>query len=147
MGAEKVAAPLRVVLDTNVVLSALLFEHGRLAWLRGTWQSSRVVPLVCRESAGELLRALSYPKFKLTAQEQEELLADFLPYAETVALPDKWPRLPRCRDPHDRVFLALARCADAEALVTGDKDLLALASRFTPPILTAEALRARLHAP
>ncbi len=81
----------RVVLDTNVVLSALLFPSGRLAWLREAWQVGRVVPVVCRETTAELLSALAYPKFRLSVEEREELLADFLPYVEVVALPNPWP--------------------------------------------------------
>lgn len=69
----------RVVLDPNVVLSALLFASGCLAWLRRAWQHGRMQPLVCRETAAELLRVLAYPKFKLSRPEQEQLLADLLP--------------------------------------------------------------------
>lgn len=135
---------LRVVLDTNIVLSALLFASGRLAWLRQAWQTGRIRPLVCKETAAELLRVLTYPKFKLSAAEQEELLADFLPFTETVLLPAVSPELPLCRDPHDQVFLVLARTAAVGALVTGDDDLLDLRETFLPPIWTAEELRQRL---
>jgi len=134
----------RVVLDTNIVLSALLFTRGRLAWLRGAWQGGRLQPLACRESASELLRVLAYPKFKLSAVEQEQLLADFLPYAEAVELPRPWPDLPACRDAKDQVFLALAHAGRADALVTGDADILALRQAFAGvcPILTAQELAA-----
>jgi len=37
----------RVVIDTNVVLSALLFEKGRVAWMRDAWARSLCRPLVC----------------------------------------------------------------------------------------------------
>ena len=70
---------MRVVLDTNVVLSALLFTSGRLAWIRRAWQHQQLKPLVCRETASELLRVLAYPKFKLSTAEQQALLEDFLP--------------------------------------------------------------------
>lgn len=136
--------PPRLVLDTNIVLSALLFARGRVAWVRDAWQSGRLRPLVCRETAAELLRVLAYPKFKLSPEEQQELLADFLPYAETVAIPASLPDLPRCRDVCDQVFLALAVAARADALVTGDADLLALREGFSPPILTADELKLRL---
>ena len=63
----------RVVLDTNVVVSALLFTSGRLAWVRRAWQHQRLRPLVCRETANELLRVLTYPKFRLTDGEQQAL--------------------------------------------------------------------------
>ena len=71
----------RVVLDTNVVLSALVFAQGRLAVVRYAWQSGRCQPLVSPATASELVRALAYPKFGLSADEQRELLADYLPYS------------------------------------------------------------------
>jgi len=136
---------LRVVIDTNIVLSALLFKKGRLSWIRHAWQNKSITPVVCRQTAAELMRVLTYPKFKLTTEEKDELLADFLPWAEVVTLPEKCPEIPECRDAHDHVFLALARFADVEALVTGDNDLLTLRDRFQPPILTAEELNNRLN--
>lgn len=128
----------RVVLDTNVVLSALVFTQGRLTPLRHVWQDARCRPLVSNATAAELLRALAYPKFKLSAAEQQELLADYLPYCATVRMPVKLPAIPHCRDPFDAPFLQLASAGKADYLITGDKDLLSLASRFTCPIITAE---------
>ena len=136
----------RVVLDTNVVLSALIFSRGRFAWLREAWQFGRIRPLVCRATAGELIAVLSYPKFRLAPTERDELLADYLPWCETVVVPEPLPEVPRCRDPGDEPFLCLAVAAGADCLVTGDGDLQVLADRFDPPILTIEALRRRLDA-
>lgn len=136
---------LRVVCDTNTVVSALLFAQGRLAWLRTAWREGSTVPLVCRETAAELLRVLTYPKFRLSPAEQEELLGDFLPYAEVCELRHS-PEAPPCRDPHDRVFLQLALSTQADALLTGDADLLALKAHFPIPIITpAELLDSIQH--
>ena len=85
-----------------------------------------------------MIRALAYPKFKLLAQEQEELLADYLPYCKTVRIPSPPPTTPACRDALDVPFLQLALAGKAEALVTGDKDLLSLADSFSCPILSAD---------
>ncbi|MGC3983308.1 MAG: putative toxin-antitoxin system toxin component, PIN family [Pseudorhodoferax sp.] len=126
------------MLDTNVVLSALVFGKGRLAALRDSWQRHACVPLVSKPTVTELLRVLAYPKFRLTAPEQAQLLEEFLPWAEVVTLPEPWPVLPACRDPKDQVFLVLAHVARADALVTGDADLLALSDAFGLPILTVE---------
>jgi len=76
----------RVVLDTNIELSALLFSAGRLTWLRHAWQHQQLLPLICRGTGSELLRVLTYPKFKLSKSEQQELLAGFLPYADAVVV-------------------------------------------------------------
>ena len=128
----------RVVIDTNLVLSALVFAGGRLAPLRLAWQDQRVLPLVSRATAAELIRALAYPKFKLAAHEQEELLADYLPYCKTVRIPAPPPATPPCRDAFDVPFLELALAGKADALVTGDKDLLCLAGSLAFPILNAD---------
>jgi len=120
----------RVVLDTNVVVSALLFDHGRLSWLRPAWMAGDFRPLVSHATAEELLRVLSYSKFHLTEQEIEALLGDFLPFSEPVEVPlgvrEAVAALPRLRDPDDRIFLQLAEAGTAEFLITGDKDLLAV---------------------
>ena len=132
--------PPRVVLDTNVVLSALLFAQGRLAPLREAWQRAAFQPLVSSSTAAELMRALTYPKFKLSRDEQQELLADYLPYCTTVRVPAELPETPACRDPADTPFLQLALAGEADYLVTGDQDLLSLAASFPRPIITAEQL-------
>jgi uncharacterized protein len=137
----------RVVLDTNVVLSALIFADGRLAQVRHAWHEKRFEPLASAATADELARAIAYPRFKLTSLEQQELLADYLPYCTVVAIPAKRPKVPPCRDPGDVPFLHLAVTGNAEYLVTGDKDLLAIASRFACPIVTPqEFLRLRVFA-
>ena len=134
----------RLVLDTNVLVSALLFHNGALSWLRHAWQSDTIRPIASRDTTTELIRVLSYPKFRLRNDEREDLLGDYLPWCETVAVPDL-TEIPECRDPFDRPFLKLALAASADALVTGDKDLLALAEVFSVPILTPDAFRERLH--
>lgn len=134
----------RVVLDTNVVLSALVFTHGRAVAAREAWQVGRCEPLVSKATVDELIRALGYPKFKLVADEQRELLADYLPYCRAVVIPAKLPRTPPCRDPFDLPFLQLAIVGKADFLVTGDRDLLDIKSRLLCPIVTLEAFLAGL---
>lgn len=128
----------RVVIDTNPVLSALVFVQGRLAPLRRAWQGERCQPMVSRGTAAELIRVLAYPKFKLTLEEQQELLADYLPWCMTVNMPDPAPVTPVCRDPFDLPFLQLALLGKADYLVTSEQDLLILAGEFSCPIVTAD---------
>ena len=128
----------RVAIDTNLVLSALVFAHGRLSPLRLAWQGGFCQPLVSSATAAELIRVLAYPKFKLTTENQQELLADYLPYCTTVRMPAKLPATPDCRDKFDLPFLQLAVAGKADCLVTGDQDLLSLADQFTCPIITAD---------
>ena len=127
-----------VVIDTNLVLSALVFAQGRLTPLRQAWQNQWVVPLVSKVTAAELIRVLNYPKFKLSTADQQELLADYLPYCQTIIIPDPPPMTPKCRDAFDVPFLELAVSGHAKALITGDQDLLSLVDHFTCPILTAD---------
>lgn len=133
---------LRVVHDTNVAVSALLFRAGRLAWLRDAWADCTVVPVVCRSTIAELEQVLLYPKFRLAADEVTALLACYLEQAESRPDPSASLRVPRCRDEDDRLFLRLAYAARADALVTGDADLIALAPRSRVRILSPAALRA-----
>lgn len=127
----------RVVLDTNCVISALLFSQQKMAWLRHGCQSGDFVPLVNKQTASELLRVLAYPKFKLTKAEQALLLADFLPYAEIIPIIDAPDDLPTIRDPADQKFLTLAVIGKADALIAGDSDLLAIKNSFKLlPIMT-----------
>lgn len=120
-----VAAP-RVVLDTHIVLSALVFPSGPAAQLRRGWQDASCLPLVDTLTVQELIRVLAYPKFRLSPEAQQELLADYLPYAEIVKPAAHAPSVPAGRDPFDLPFLQLAAAGRARVLVTGDKDLLAL---------------------
>jgi putative PIN family toxin of toxin-antitoxin system len=141
---------LPVVLDTNCLVSALLFSRNNLKWLRELWQRQAIVPLVCKDTVSELLRVLAYPKFKLTQQEQEILLADFLPYTQVVQIAEVPKGLPCIRDAQDQIFLTLAVVGKAEALITGDQDLLVWQDRFSsPPIMTLTAFyqwySARFH--
>ncbi|MDE0704503.1 MAG: putative toxin-antitoxin system toxin component, PIN family [Rhodospirillaceae bacterium] len=137
--------PPRLVLDTNILVSALLFHSGRLSWLRGAWSSERIRPLVGRETAAELIRVLGYPKFRLSDADRQDILEDYLPFCETVTVPDPLPAVPECRDPFDRPFLELALAARADALVTGDTDLQALADDFAVPILTPAGLKRQIY--
>jgi len=130
----------RVVLDTNVVISALLFPGGAAGRVRAGWQSGRFVPLACAATVRELMHVLAYPKFKLSPEAQEDLFADYIPWVRVVRIPEPAPRVPACRDPDDLAFLHLAVVGKAHALVSGDKDLLALAgARGLCPVMTIEA--------
>jgi putative PIN family toxin of toxin-antitoxin system len=132
----------RVVFDTNVVLSALLFPAGRLAWLRPHWREGGAVPLISPAMARELTRVLAYPKFRLSEQYRMELLTMYIPYCESFNPADKCPI--ECRDSKDQPLLDLAQCGKADMLVTGDDDLLALAGQTAFLIETPEDCRRRV---
>ena len=117
---------MRVVLDTNAVISALLFS-GVSSKLVSLWQNGLITPLLSREILDEYLRVLSYPKFQLSDEEIKELIQEeILPFAEVVKPKRRW-RVVR-RDPSDNKFLECAVAGRASVIISGDKDLLSLGS-------------------
>jgi putative PIN family toxin of toxin-antitoxin system len=94
----------------------------------------------------ELIRVLAYPKFELSRDEIDTVLAAYIPFTESVVLGSSGDEttLPDCDDPADQEFLRLALAGDAEALVTGDTDLLRLRDETPFPILTPAQLKTRL---
>jgi putative PIN family toxin of toxin-antitoxin system len=127
----------RIVFDTTTVVSALLFPSGRLAWLRQHWRGGGCVPLISSATAAELTRVLHYQKFGLSTDDASELLAQYLPLCEIVEHVERCTCI--CRDARDQPFLDLAQSGRAEALVSGDQDLLTLAGQITFLIETPEA--------
>ena len=133
------------MLDTNVVVSALVFQHGRLAAVRNAWMAGRFLPLASQATMAELLRVLTYPKFQLTADDIAALLADYLPFVEPVEIPAGGIAVPDPPDPDDRIFLELAEVGKAQFLVTGDRDLLGLSSVGTCRIIAPPEFLASLE--
>jgi uncharacterized protein len=119
---------LRVVLDTNTVVSALVLRSTAMRPVMLLWQQRRIQPVVSKPMVQELMRVLAYPKFRLTELEIESLLADYLPYCEVVQVEGHFNTLhvATCRDPKDQMFLNAAQIADVRYLVTGDAELHAV---------------------
>jgi putative PIN family toxin of toxin-antitoxin system len=132
----------RVVFDTTIVVSALVFANGRLTWLRQHWRERGCVPLISRATAAELTRVLGYPKFHLSSDDRRELLAEYLPNCEIIKVTRRCKLV--CRDANDQPFLDLAQGGKADLLVSGDRDLLALAGETRFLIETPAAYRVRL---
>jgi putative PIN family toxin of toxin-antitoxin system len=123
-----------VVLDTNVLVSALLFG-GKVGMLRDLWKSGRIIPLISKDTFAEFRKVLSYPKFNLSQQEIRAILNDeILPCVEAVEIIKQVTGI--CRDPQDDMFLAVAISGGASHLVTGDQDLLVLKSYSETQIVT-----------
>jgi len=115
---------IRVVLDTNVLVSALLFT-GPPSQLIPAWQSGRLRPVLSAEILEEYLGVLAYRKFKLTDDEIHGLIEeDLLPFVDTVRTTPV--TVPSLRDPDDLKFIACAKAAKVRWLVSGDDDLLSL---------------------
>jgi len=112
---------IRVVLDTNVLISALLFK-GELSRIVGLWQKGKITPVISKETFDELRTVLEYPKFSLSRAEIESLIEnEILPFFEVVNVGKHVKGA--CRDPGDDKFISCALSANADCIVTGDKDL------------------------
>jgi putative PIN family toxin of toxin-antitoxin system len=135
---------MRVVLDTNVVLSVVVFRDERFHGLVRAWRARTVVPLVDDDCVAELARVLDYPQFARRCAGREAALAEYLPYTERVATAGQGAGLARCRDPDDQKFIVLAHVGRAEALVTSDAMLLGVRRRVGFAIETPKAFLARL---
>jgi putative PIN family toxin of toxin-antitoxin system len=136
VGKEK-RSVIRVVLDTNVLVSALLFS-GEIGRIVAGWKEGAFAPVFSRDTFDEFRRVLAYPKFSLTVQEIEALIEDeVLPFCEVIEIEEVIRDV--CRDPADDKFLSCAVAAGAECIVSGDKDLLDLGSFRNIPSLTIAA--------
>ena len=116
----------RLVLDTNVLVSALLFRSEASALL-DAWRGGRFRLAVSEPILDEYARVLDYPKFRLSKHGAATIMAEFaLPYCDRFRAAGG-PRL--CSDPDDDKFIHCALAARTAALVTGDRALLALGPR------------------
>ncbi len=139
MGKVKVK---RVVIDTNVVISAFLFggEPGELIPL---WKSGRIQPLASKEIVDEYLRVLTYPKFKLTPEEINFILyQEILPHFRIVRA--KHGRVIVGDHPSDDKFIRCAEAGKAKTIISGDQHLLRFKSFGTIRILTPARFFAEL---
>jgi putative PIN family toxin of toxin-antitoxin system len=129
----------RVVLDTNVLLAALA-AHGLCeAVLEACLASHEIV--LSQHILGELRRHLR-GKFKVPARQVDAILA-FLREQAAVVSPAK-VEAGACRDRTDLAVLGTALAAEADCLVTGDRDLLALKTFQGIPLLSPRAFHDRL---
>lgn len=121
---------LRVVLDTNVLLSLWVFADSRFSEIREAISAGRLDPLTNEDCLAEYRRVLGYPEFGLTEPAQLLAYNAYTGIASQVAETSRGRKpLPLCRDRDDQKFLELAIDGAAPYLVTSDKALLSLARR------------------
>lgn len=133
---------MRVVLDVNVLVSALLAPDGAPARVLVAWLNGAFELIVSPRLLDELQRVLAYPKIsrRIPADDAAVLLRWVADQAVAVPDPDEDPPI-RSIDPDDDYLIALAASADA-LLVSGDAHLIALIDQA--PILTPAQLADRL---
>lgn len=124
-----VPLPIRLVLDTNVILDWLVFRDTALEVLSRSLRSETAILVSHDPAVAELARVLAYPKLDLDVAQQADILAEYRRISVRVAFGRELPAgFPRCRDADDQHFLELACRTDA-VLVSRDKAVLALRSK------------------
>lgn len=117
MGAGTLAA-VRVVLDTNVLLSALISPHGPPDAIYRAWRSARFEIVTSETQLDELRRASRYPKFKAVLQPHR--VGAMVKNLQRATVLERLPSDIEADDPFDTFLLAMAVAGEAEYLVTGD---------------------------
>jgi putative PIN family toxin of toxin-antitoxin system len=142
MGAEKEEEMKLVVLDTNVLVSALVLR-GHLAEFVELWKKGVISPAISRETFAEFKKVLGYPKFCLSDNDIKAIIEqEILPYFEVVDIKEEIHGV--CRDPNDDIFVSAAVNAKVSHIITGDKDLLELAKYRSIKILSPQEYLALL---
>ncbi|MGH7102013.1 MAG: putative toxin-antitoxin system toxin component, PIN family [Acetobacteraceae bacterium] len=117
---------MRLVIDTNVLISALLASSSLPAHLITMWREGRFGLLTSAAQLDELVRVTRYPKLRehLTPALAGRLINEL---REIAIVLENLPQVTVCADPFDNYLLAMAAAGAADFLVTGDKrDLLGL---------------------
>jgi putative PIN family toxin of toxin-antitoxin system len=118
---------LRVVLDTNVLVSGLLYPERVPGRIVAAWREGRFELVLSVEQLAEIGRVLAYPKIRRILGWDDETIGRFvrqlLLRAEMVAI--KGIKGAELRDAADDPILASFIAGGADLLVTGDADLLA----------------------
>lgn len=122
-------AGLRIVLDTNVLVSALAYPGSIPGHILNACREGEVELVLSHYILDEMVRVLPrLRRIKLTLAEIRDLADSFLFLAEIVQPSTETDE--SLRDQADQPVLGTLRAAQADYLVTGDKDLLALAERY-----------------
>lgn len=130
---------MRLILDTNVLLSALMSPASPSAQILSLWLGCRLTVLTCEEQLDEIARVTRY--LRIRARLLPALAGRLINRLRDVAtVVENLPALDCSPDPEDNYLLALAEAGEAQFLVTGDKLLLELKRHKTTRIVTPGAL-------
>ena len=128
--------PPRVVLDTAVVVSALVFGGPLVARLRRAWRHGFCRPMVCRNTLLDLTHHLGQAQFAFSMAEQQQMLGEYLPYVLKVRVPAV--SLSAAEAPASLAFVQLAMAGQAHVLVSSDAALLAMHGQLPFAVVALE---------
>ena len=143
---EEKTSLVRIVLDTNILISALISPGATPDLLIHYWESGAFTLVTSHPQLDELSRVLAYEKLApfLRPFQSQRLLERI---AHAAAIASDLPKLTVSPDPDDNAIIATAIAGKADLIVTGDKrGLLALGSVQGIPIVTAREAVERLGA-
>lgn len=131
---------MRVVLDTNILVSALISRSGPTDRLYVAWKDRRFQLVTSIEQLDEFRRVTRYPRVKkLIDPSAAGVMYNQLRISAIVL--DKLPTVNRSRDPGDNFLLAMAEAGAADYLVTGDKrDILSLKTHGNTRIINPTSM-------
>ncbi|MCY3765108.1 MAG: putative toxin-antitoxin system toxin component, PIN family [Gemmatimonadetes bacterium] len=135
----------RYVFDTNVLVSALIFEDSKPGHaIRYALRNGQV--LLSLSALEELAEVMSREKFGryVTAEERDEFLQALVARARFI---EPAAQIRICRDPKDDKFLELAISGAADHIISGDDDMLALSPFRGIEILTPDDFLSRMEGP
>lgn len=113
---------MRVILDTNVLLSALISPYGPPDAIYRAWRAARFDLVTSNAQLDELRRVSRYPKLKTVLPAHR--IGTMVNSMRRAIVLDVLPPLPagaEANDPNDTFLLAMALAGDADYLVTGDR--------------------------
>lgn len=123
-------ANMRVVLDTNVLVSGVAYPASVPGRILSAWLDGGLHVSLSQYILDEVARVLPrLPHIRRTPSEISDLIDHFMLLSDVVE-PDAMNE-PDLRDPTDQKVLATFRASNADYLITGDKDLLALAAKYS----------------
>jgi uncharacterized protein len=109
---------MRVVLDTNILLSALISPHGSPDIIYRAWRAGRFELVTSTTQLDELHRASRYPKLKAILQ--PHLIGTMINNLERAIVLNHLLVNIETDDPNDAFLLAMAQTGEVDYLVTGD---------------------------
>lgn len=117
---------MKVVLDTNVIVSGLMFPDSVPGQIVAAWSEAQFEVVSSREQLAEMARVLAYPKIRRILRWNDRRIEQFIKslYSRIAVVDLDTMRVDVPRDPDDAPMLAAMIAADAEFLVTGDRDLV-----------------------